>query len=91
MPETQATKDSSMVLQKNMLADYYEELSSATEQGKKVVYTFVPGNLTELMLSFDFLPVYPEINALQSAMRKSSGDFIHAAKKPGIPKMSARM
>lgn len=67
---TEAVKERSMILQKEMLAKQFKELSMAKELGKKVVYTFVPGNLTELILSFDMLPVYPEINALQSGMRK---------------------
>ena len=78
-----AKKDESMIMQKQMLADYYEDLANAPETGKKVCYTFVPGNLSELMLSFDFLPVYPEINALQSGMRKKSGEYIEIAEKAG--------
>ncbi|RME53925.1 MAG: benzoyl-CoA reductase subunit B, partial [Deltaproteobacteria bacterium] len=73
----------SMLKQKYMLAGHYEQLAHAAELGKKVVYSFVPGNLTELMLSFDVLPVYPEINALQSGMRKKSGTFINEAEKVG--------
>lgn len=76
-------KESSMVVQKAMLAEYFQELAQAGETGKKVVYTFVPGNITELMLAFDTLPVYPEINALQSGMRKRSMNFIRQAEKMG--------
>lgn len=76
-------KDKSMVLQKEMLAKQAEELASAKEKGKKVVYTFVPGNLSELILAFDMIPVYPEINALQSGMRKKSGNFIKDAERIG--------
>jgi benzoyl-CoA reductase subunit B len=47
------------------------------------VYTFVPGNLTELLLAFDALPVLPEINALQSAMRGKSREYIALAEKLG--------
>ncbi len=72
-----------MVLQKEMLAGLFKELSQAHETGKKVVYTFVPGNLSELIHAFDMLPVYPEINALQSGMRKNSGAFIREAEKAG--------
>jgi benzoyl-CoA reductase subunit B len=72
-----------MVLQKNMLADHFDALSTAHEDGKKVVYTFVPGNLNELVRSFDLLPVLPEINALQSGMRKLSGNYIAEAEKFG--------
>ena len=79
-----AIKEKSMVIQKDMLAKLFLELSVAKETGKKVVYTFVPGNLTELILSFDMLPVYPEINALQSGMRKKSGSYIKEAEKIGF-------
>jgi len=76
-------KDRSMLLQKEMIAKQFNDLSTAKEQGKKVVYTFVPGNLSELIHAFDMLPVYPEINALQSGMRKKSGNFIKDAEKIG--------
>jgi len=76
-------KEKSMVLQKEMIGNLFKELGTAKETGKKVVYTFVPGNLSELILSFGMLPVYPEINALQSGMRKKSGDFIKDAEKIG--------
>lgn len=72
-----------MVLQKEMIANLFDNLSTAKETGKKVVYTFVPGNLSELILAFDMLPVYPEINALQSGMRKTSGGYIREAEKYG--------
>ena len=49
-------KDKSMELQKEMIAAHYKRLSRAKESGKKVVYTFVPGNLNELIWSFDMLP-----------------------------------
>jgi benzoyl-CoA reductase subunit B len=76
-------KEDSMVLQKNMLADHFDALSTAHEDGRKVVYTFVPGNLNELVRSFGLLPVLPEINALQSGMRKLSGNYIAEAEKFG--------
>jgi len=72
-----------MLLQKEMIAKHYTKLARSKEDGKKVVYTFVPGNLTELMLSFDMLPVHPEINALQAGMRKLSGEYIAEAERAG--------
>ncbi len=80
----EAVKEKSMVIQKEMLANLFTELSTAKENGKKVVYTFVPGNITELILAMDMLPVYPEINALQSGMRKKSGSYIKDAEKVGF-------
>jgi benzoyl-CoA reductase subunit B len=78
-----ALKDRSMVLQKEMLANHFARLEAAPETGEPVVYTFVPGNLVELIRSFDALPVLPEINALQSGMRKLSGDYIMEAERSG--------
>lgn len=76
-------KEASMARQKEMISKHFQKLTTAHDSGKKVVYTFVPGNLTELMLSFDCLPVHPEINALQSGMRKQSGGYIAEAERQG--------
>jgi benzoyl-CoA reductase subunit B len=76
-------KDGSMQLQKTMLADHYGKLARAEDEGVPAAYTFVPGNLTELLLSFDILPVLPEINALQNAMRNKSREYIATAEKAG--------
>jgi benzoyl-CoA reductase subunit B len=72
-----------MVIQKEMISGLFQDLASAKETGTKVVYTFIPGNLSELIRAFDMLPVYPEINALQSGMRKKSGEYIKEAEKYG--------
>ena len=76
-------KDSSQLRQKEMIAAHFSRLAHSRETGDKNVYTFVPGNLTELLLSFDLLPVLPEINALQSGMRGLSKDYISIAEKEG--------
>jgi len=76
-------KEPSMVAQKDMIARHFTRLSNAKEAGEPVVYTFVPGNLTELIRCFNALPVLPEINALQSGMRKKSADYIARAEKAG--------
>ena len=72
-----------MDAQKDLLAGYFARLSRAKDEGRPVVYTFVPGNLVELMAAFDVAPVYPEVNALQSAMRQRSGGFIREAERGG--------
>jgi benzoyl-CoA reductase subunit B len=77
-------KEESMVIQKDMITAHYKELEHAAETGKKIVYTFVPGNLNELIRCFDnLLPVHPEINALQNAMRKRTGKMVMDAEKLG--------
>ena len=79
----EALKDRSMILQKEMLASHMARLEQAPETGEPVVYTFVPGNLTELIRSVGARPGLPEINALQSGMRKLSGDYIAEAERAG--------
>jgi len=79
----EVSKDRSQIRQKQMIADHYERLARARDDGRAVVYTFVPGNLTELIGSLGMLPVLPEINALQSGMRGRSAGYIAEAEKAG--------
>ncbi len=83
MSAKEAVKDASMQMQKEMIARNYDLLTSANESGRKVASTFVPGNLNELLMCFGILNNLPEINAIQSGMRKLSGDFITDAEKNG--------
>jgi benzoyl-CoA reductase subunit B len=80
---TEVQKDRSMLKQKAMIAGHYDELAAAPETGRKVVATFVPGNLVELIRCFDAIPNLPEINALNAGMRKKSGGYILEAEKAG--------
>lgn len=82
-PAEASAKDDSQLRQKEMIAEHFARLARSPKTGEKNVYTFVPGNLTELLRSFDLLPVLPEINALQSGMRGKSGDYIALAEKLG--------
>ncbi len=83
MPVAEAVKEQSMLKQKQMIAGNYELLATAREAGRKVVSTFVPGNLNELIMCFDMVNNLPEINAIQSGMRKKSGGYIMEAEKRG--------
>ena len=76
-------KEESMILQKAMISSNYDALSTAHEEGKKISSTFVPGNLNELLMCFDFVRNLPEINALQAGMRKKSGGYIMEAERSG--------
>ncbi len=82
-PLGESAKDRSQVRQKRMIAEHFERLERAKEEGRPVVYTFVPGNLTEMIGALGMLPVLPEINALQSGMRGRSGGYIAEAEKAG--------
>ena len=76
-------KESSMVKQKGMIAGNYDRLTGTKESGEKVVSTFVPGNLNELIMCFDMVNNLPETNAIQNGMRKVSGGMIMDAEKAG--------
>ena len=82
-PVEDTAKDQSQERQKRMIASHFDRLAEAEERGEKSVYTFVPGNLTELLAAFDVAPVLPEINALQSGMRGLSREYIQTAEKEG--------
>ena len=89
-PQTQAAaslkevaKDRSMILQKEMMGNHYDRLADVPNSGRKVCSTFVPGNLNELLLCFDFLNNLPEQNAIQAGMRKKSGGYVMEAEKNG--------
>jgi benzoyl-CoA reductase subunit B len=70
-------------LQKQLLADWYGRLARAPEEGRKVAYLFVPGNVVELLRAFDFEVCYPEINALQCGVKKVSTGFLMTAEDMG--------
>lgn len=76
-------KEPSMLKQKEMIDTNFKSLSTANEEGRKVCSTFVPGNLNELLMCFDFTRNFPEINALQNGMRKKSGRLIMEAERNG--------
>ena len=87
MPENRkkpvVQKEDAMLLQKEMINQNYTDLSTAHERGKKVCATFVPGNLNELVMCFDYERSLPETNALQNALRKGSGKLIMNAERDG--------
>ena len=52
-------------------------------RGEKVASTFVPGNLNELIMCFDLVNNLPEVNAIQSGLRRQSGGYVLEAEKIG--------
>jgi len=76
-------KEDAMWLQKEMINGNYHELATARENNRKVAATFVPGNLNELLMCFDFARSLPETNALQNGLRKKSGKMIMDAERDG--------
>ncbi len=82
-PKPQVVKEDAMWLQKELINRNYHELATAHDVGRKISATFVPGNLNELLMCFDFARSLPETNALQNGMRKRSGKMIMDAERDG--------
>ena len=82
-PEVTVEKDASMLKQKEMMAAHYDRLANAEAAGNKVASTFVPGNLNELLMCFDLVNNLPEVNAIQSGLRRKSGAYVMEAEKAG--------
>ena len=72
------------LLQKEIMGRYFDRLTRAAEQGDgKAVYMLISGNPVELVHAFDMVPVYPEINALQLAVKKVALPYIQKAEEIG--------
>lgn len=72
------------LLQKDIMNQYYQRLTRAAEQGDTPsVYMLVSGNPVELVQAFDMVPVYPEVNSLQMAVKKQVLPYIQKAEQMG--------
>jgi benzoyl-CoA reductase subunit B len=80
MSGKEVVKSNSQLVQKEMISRNYDRITGGQS---KVSSTFVPGNLNELLMCFDIANNLPEINAIQNAMRKKSGDMITEAERAG--------
>ncbi|MBL7960894.1 2-hydroxyacyl-CoA dehydratase [bacterium] len=66
-----------------LFRNWFAELSDAAETGRPSAYVFVMGSLNEVLKSFDFPVVFPEINSLQTAVRRISGEYLTEAEDYG--------
>lgn len=66
-----------------LFRDWFSSLSTAAERGEKAAYVFVMGSLAELLRSFDIPVVFPEINSLQTAVRRVAHEYLSDAEDYG--------
>jgi benzoyl-CoA reductase subunit B len=70
--------------QKDLMLDWYHCLDRASDGGDPpTVSMMISGNCVELLEGFGAVPIYPEVNALQLAIRHQSLDPILAAEDLG--------
>ena len=83
-------------LQKELITRWYKELHEVWQRQQQsqavplpgsgatgAVPLMISGNCVELLRAFDLLPVYPEINALQLAIRKKALEYLLKAEEMG--------
>jgi benzoyl-CoA reductase subunit B len=66
-----------------LFRNWFTDLESACSDGRPAAYVFVMGSLNEILKSFDMPVVFPEINSLQTAVRRVAGEFLTEAEDYG--------
>lgn len=67
----------------SLFRDWFDELDRAAEIERPSAYVFVMGSLNEIMKAFDMPVVFPEINSLQTAVRRVAPEFLSEAEDYG--------
>lgn len=66
-----------------LFRQWFEALNRAAAQGAPSAYVFVMGSLAELLRVFDLPVVFPEINSLQTAVRRVAHEYLNEAEDYG--------
>lgn len=66
-----------------LFRQWFTGLSQIAEQGKGSAYVFVMGSLAEVLRVFDLPIVFPEINSLQTAVRRVAHEYLNEAEDYG--------
>lgn len=67
-----------------IIRDWFEELMKAENNNEPTCYVFVIAGVGEILNAFGIHMFFPEIGALQSAVRKQSLDYINLAEDYGF-------
>jgi benzoyl-CoA reductase subunit B len=62
---------------------WFDQLTAAAASGEKTAYVFVMGSLCEVLRVFDFPISFPEINALQTAVKRVAQEYLNQAEDYG--------
>ncbi len=84
MPEKSEYRGQIHQRQKDLMLRWYERQEQSATTGKPAtVSLMISGNCVELLTAFDIIPLYPEVNALQLAIRHQSLEPILLAEELG--------
>jgi benzoyl-CoA reductase subunit B len=62
-----------------LFREWFTSLSETAEQGGQAAYVFVMGSINEILKTFDLPVVFPEINSLQTAVRRVAHEYLDQA------------
>jgi benzoyl-CoA reductase subunit B len=66
-----------------LFREWFDGLTQAAVENRPAAYVFVMGSLAELLRTFDFAIVFPEINSLQTAVRRVAHEYLNQAEDYG--------
>jgi benzoyl-CoA reductase subunit B len=67
-----------------LFRNWFDRLTHAAEAGEQAAYVFVMGSLNEVLLPFGLHTVFPEINSLQTAVRRVADEYLNLAEDHGF-------
>jgi benzoyl-CoA reductase subunit B len=68
---------------RRLMDGWWQDLSEAAEGGRPAANVFVMGSAAEILRAFDIVTCFPEITALQTAIRGESMEYLLAAEDYG--------
>ncbi len=68
---------------RRLFREWFDSLTGAAERGEPTAYVFVMGSMVEVLRAFDFHVVFPEINSLQTAVRRTADELLGFAEDYG--------
>ncbi len=66
-----------------LFRDWFTELDETASGGGQAAYVFVMGSINEVLKTFDLPVVFPEINSLQTAVRRVAHEYLDEAEDYG--------
>ncbi len=66
-----------------LFREWYRQLTSTADEEGHAAYVFVMGSMAEILRVFDLPMVFPEINSLQTAVRRVAHEYLDEAEDYG--------
>jgi benzoyl-CoA reductase subunit B len=66
-----------------LFRQWFQQLEHTADTGGQAAYVFVMGSLAEVLRVFDLPMVFPEINSLQTAVRRVAHEYLNEAEDYG--------